>query len=150
MSNGWATTPRASGYNFWGCWGCVWPSKHSFVPPMRISTASKWFEGHKHPQHPPKNICLIRGLSPIHLMRWYGAQGLMWGARGPFPPPAAMFRYGCVDRCWPLEAGVRSDYCRNSKIVYGSIFLFLRRSHTFLTSDWAAKKGRLRRSHFAL
>ncbi len=33
------------------------------------------------------------------------------------------------------------------KIVYRSIFLFLRRNHTFLTSDLAAKKGRLRPSH---
>jgi hypothetical protein len=23
-------------------------------------------------------------------MNWRGAQGLMWGARGPFPPAAAM------------------------------------------------------------
>ena len=23
-------------------------------------------------------------------MHWRGAQGLMWGARGPFPPAAAM------------------------------------------------------------
>ncbi len=29
-------------------------------------------------------------------------------------------------------------------------FLFLRRSHTFLTSDLAAKKGRLRPSHFGV
>jgi hypothetical protein len=41
--------------------------------------------------NPPKNyICKLGGLSPIHLTRWHGAQGLMWGARGPFPPAAAM------------------------------------------------------------
>ncbi len=45
----------------------------------------------------PKNyIRLLGGLSPIHLMRWRGAQGLMWGTRGPFLPAAAMVGYGCV------------------------------------------------------
>ncbi len=45
----------------------------------------------------PKNyIRLLRGLSPIDLMRRRGAQGLMWGTRGPFPPAAAMVGYGCV------------------------------------------------------
>jgi hypothetical protein len=40
---------------------------------------------------PPKYIRKLVGLSPIHLMHWRGAQGLMWGARGPFLPAAAMF-----------------------------------------------------------
>jgi hypothetical protein len=41
--------------------------------------------------NPPQNyIRKLGGLSPIHLMRWCEAQGLMWGARGPFPPAAAM------------------------------------------------------------
>jgi hypothetical protein len=45
----------------------------------------------------PKNyIRLLGGLSPIHSTRWSGAQGLMWGTRGPFPPAAAMVGYGCV------------------------------------------------------
>jgi hypothetical protein len=39
---------------------------------------------------PPKYIRKLRGLSPIHSMHWRGAKGLMWGARGPFPPAAAM------------------------------------------------------------
>jgi hypothetical protein len=39
---------------------------------------------------PPKYIPKLGGLSPIHSMHWRGAQGLMWGARGPFPPAAAM------------------------------------------------------------
>jgi hypothetical protein len=50
----------------------------------------KCFEGHKHPQPPKKYIRKLGGLSPIHLMRQRGAQGLMWGARGPFPPAGAM------------------------------------------------------------
>ncbi len=45
----------------------------------------------------PKNyIRLLGGLSPIHLMLWRRAQGLVWGTRGPFPPAAAMVGYGCV------------------------------------------------------
>jgi hypothetical protein len=39
---------------------------------------------------PKKYICKLGGLSPIHSKRRHGAQGLMWGARGPFLPAAAM------------------------------------------------------------
>jgi hypothetical protein len=48
------------------------------------------FEGHTHPQPPPKYIRKFGGLSPIHLMHQHGAQGLIWGARGPFLPAVAM------------------------------------------------------------
>ncbi len=71
---------------------------------------------------PQKYIRKLGGLSPIHSTHWRGAQGLMWGARGLFPPVAAMVGYGCVGRCWPLEAYVRSTYLGIVKIVYGSIF----------------------------
>ncbi len=41
--------------------------------------------------YPPQNyIRKLRGLLPIHSTRQRGAQGLMWGARGPFPLVAAM------------------------------------------------------------
>ncbi len=40
---------------------------------------------------PPKEyIRKLGGLSPIHSTRRRGARRLMWGARGPFPPVAAM------------------------------------------------------------
>jgi hypothetical protein len=69
-----------------------------------------------HTLNSPKNyIRLLRGLLTIHSMHWIGAQGLMWGTRGPFLPAAAMVCYGYVGRCWPLEADVSSTYCRNSK-----------------------------------
>jgi hypothetical protein len=45
---------------------------------------------------PKKYIRLLGGLLPIHSMRRRGAQGLMWGTRGKFPPAAAMVGYGCV------------------------------------------------------
>ncbi len=74
------------------------------------------------PNSPKKYIRLLGGLLPIHLTRRHGAQGLMWGARGPFPPAAAMVGYGCVVWCWPLEAYVRSTYLGIGKIVYGVFF----------------------------
>jgi hypothetical protein len=44
-----------------------------------------------HTLNPPqKYIHKLRGLSSIHLKRWCVAQGLMWGAREPFLPAAAM------------------------------------------------------------
>ncbi len=46
--------------------------------------------------HPKKNIRLLGGLLPIHSTRQRGAKGLVWGARGPFLPAAAMVGYGCV------------------------------------------------------
>jgi hypothetical protein len=56
-----------------------------------IAGTKEHFEGHKHPQPPPQNyIRKLGGLSPIHSMHWRGAQGLMWGARGPLPSAAAM------------------------------------------------------------
>jgi hypothetical protein len=45
----------------------------------------------KNTLNPPKEYIRKLGeLLPIHLMHWRGAQGLMWGARGPFLPAAAM------------------------------------------------------------
>ncbi len=78
-----------------------------------------------HTLNSPKNYtCLLRGLLPIHLTRRRGAQGLMWGTSGPFPPVAAMVVYGCVGQCWPLEAYVRSTYCRNSKNCLRKYFFY--------------------------
>ncbi len=71
---------------------------------------------------PQKYIRKLRGLSPIHLTCRCRAQGLMWGARGPFLSAVAMVSYGCVGWCWPLEAYVRSTYLGIVKIVYKSIF----------------------------
>jgi hypothetical protein len=55
-----------------------------------IAGTKERFEGHKHPQPPQRIHPQAQGLSPIHSMRQRGARGLMWGARGPFPPAAAM------------------------------------------------------------
>jgi hypothetical protein len=80
-----------------------------------IATTLECVRDHKRPQQPQKYIHLLGGLSPIHSLRRHGAKGHVWGARGPFPPAAAMFGYGCDGWCWPLEAYVRSTNCRNSK-----------------------------------
>jgi hypothetical protein len=64
----------------------------------------------------PKNCThVLGGLLTIHLTHWIGAQGLMWGTRGPFFPAAAMVCYGYVGHCWPLDADVSSTNCRNIK-----------------------------------
>ncbi len=49
-----------------------------------IAGTKERFEGHTHPQSPPKI------LPPIHSMHRRGAQGLVWGARGTFLLAAAM------------------------------------------------------------
>jgi hypothetical protein len=106
------------------------------LPAMMHRHKSECFEGRAHPNSPKNYIRLLGGLFPIHLMRRRGAKGLVWGDRGPFLPAAAMVGYGC-DGCWrrtsdQLTVGI-------VKIVYGSFFLFLPSSHTFLTFDPAAK-----------
>ncbi len=55
VSNGWATTPQASRYNFWGCWGCVWPSKHSDIVAMHHHRNKGLLWGPYTPSIPPKN-----------------------------------------------------------------------------------------------
>jgi hypothetical protein len=53
-----------------------------------------------HTLNDPKNYThLLGGLSPIHLARWRGAQGLMWGARGPF-----LLADGWLWLCWSMLA----------------------------------------------
>ncbi len=54
------------------------------------SSQPERFEGHNTLNPPKEYIRKLGGLSPIHLKRRRGAQGLMWGARGPFLPAAAM------------------------------------------------------------
>ncbi len=78
-----------------------------------------------HTLNSPKNhIRLLGGLLTIHSMHWIGAQGLMWGTRGPFLPAAAMICYGCVGQFWPLEADVRSTYCKNSNYCLWKYFFY--------------------------
>ncbi len=69
-------------------------------------------------------IRMLRGLSPIHSTGWRRGKGLMWGTRGPYLPAAAIVGYGCVGRCWQLEANLRSTYCRNSKNCLRKYFFY--------------------------
>ncbi len=89
-----------------------------------IAGTKERFEGQTHPQHPQNYTRLLGGLLPIHLTHWRGAQGLMWGARGPFLLAAAMVGYGCVCCYWPLEANLRSTYCRNRKNFLRKYFFY--------------------------
>jgi hypothetical protein len=69
-------------------------------------------------------IRFLGELLTIQLMHWIGMQGLMWGTRGPFLLVAAMVCYGCVGRCWPLEADVRSTYCSNTNNSLWQCFFY--------------------------
>jgi hypothetical protein len=78
---------------------------------------------------PPKYIRKLGGLSPIHLMHRRGAQGLVWGARGPFLPAAAMVVAVVMPVVFCAKA---TERLKNSKktlklvvfIVYFSINIF--------------------------
>ncbi len=107
---------------FWGGWGCLWPSKRFWR--WCIATTLECIKGHAHPNSPKNYVCLLGGLSPIHSTRRHGAEGLMWGAREPFPLAAAMVGYGCDGWCWPLEAYVRSINCRNSRNCLRKYFFY--------------------------
>ena len=87
-SNGWATTPRASGYNFWGCWGVHGPQNTPILWRCIIAGSALRAINTLNPHK--EYILKLRGLSPIHSTRQHGVQVLMWGARGPFPLAAAM------------------------------------------------------------
>ncbi len=121
LMDGWQP-PEIADVFFGGVEGVYGPQSAPLFRWWWIATTSECFEGHKHPQQPQKVYRLIGGLLPIHLTCRRRAQGLMWGARGPFTPAAAMVGYGCVGWCWPLEAYVRLTYLGIVNIVYGSIF----------------------------
>jgi hypothetical protein len=88
------------------------------LPAMMHRQKSECFQGHAHPNSPKNYIRLLGGLSPIHSTSWRGAKGLVWGARGPFPP-AAMVGYGC-DGCWRRTSD--RPTVGIVEIVYRSIF----------------------------
>jgi hypothetical protein len=55
-----------------------------------IAGTKECFEGHNTLNPPKEYIRKLKGLLPIHSTRRRGAQGVMWGARGPFLPAVAM------------------------------------------------------------
>jgi hypothetical protein len=85
-----------------------------------IAGIKECFDGHTHPQPPPpkKYIRKLGGLSPIHSMHWRGAQGLMWGARGPFPPAAAMVVVVMMPVVFCAKATEIPKNATNTKISY--------------------------------
>jgi hypothetical protein len=55
-----------------------------------IAGTKECFEGCNTLKPPKKYICKLGGVSSTHLKHQRGAQGLMWGTRGPFLPTAAI------------------------------------------------------------
>jgi hypothetical protein len=55
-----------------------------------IAGTKESFEGHTHPQPPQKTHPQAWGVVTHPSKHCRGAQGLVWGARGPFLPLAAM------------------------------------------------------------
>ena len=103
--HGWATTHRASGYNFGESEGVYCHQSAHLFQRWCIATTLECFEGHTPPQPYKNYVHLLRGSSPIEQWWRCGVQGLMWGARGPFLPALVMVSCGWDGRCWPLEAG---------------------------------------------
>ncbi len=116
----WMTTPRACRCIFWEGWGCVWPSKHSFVPAMMNCHNIGVFWGPYTTSTAPKIISACSGGCHPSILR-VGAErkASMWGTRGQFPLAVAMVGYGCVGS-WRLTSD--QPTVRKVKIVYGSIF----------------------------
>jgi hypothetical protein len=82
------------------------PSTHVII----IAGTKELFEGHTPPQ-PRKNcIRLLGGSSLIERRRWRGAQCLMWGVRGAFPPASAVVGHGCDGRCCPVTSDYFNSY----------------------------------------
>jgi hypothetical protein len=82
--------PEQADITFGAVEGVYGPQNTPMLWRFIIARTKERFEGHKHPQPPPKYIRKLGRLSSIYLKRRRGAQGLMWGARGRFPPAAAM------------------------------------------------------------
>ena len=71
-----------------------------------------------HTLNPPKkNIRKFGGLSSIHSKHWRRVQGLMWGARGPFPPAAA------VVSCVLCSTGKSNKIIKISCLLAKSLFI---------------------------
>ncbi len=90
VSNGWAKNPEQADIVLGGVEGVYGPQDTPMLPQCIITITWECFEGHTHPQHPPKLHSLAWGLLTIHSTHWRRAQGLMWGTGGLFLPAAAM------------------------------------------------------------
>jgi hypothetical protein len=64
------------------CGGASWPEQRSALRAMHTLNLPKII--------PAASLGVCHMLSPIHLMHRHGAQGLMWGSRGPFQLAAAL------------------------------------------------------------
>ncbi len=136
---------------FWGeIEGVYGPQSTPLFRQWCITATLECFEGHTHPQQPPKLYPCSGG---CQLSIWRiglerkascGTLGGHFRRRRPWSAMVVLINVGR----WRLTSDQPTGGIVT--IVYGSNFLFLCRSHTFLTSDPAAKKGRFRPSHFGV
>jgi hypothetical protein len=82
--------PKQADIFFGAVEGVYGPQNTPMLWQFIIAGTKECFEGRTHPQPPQKYIHKLGRLSSIHSNCWRGAQGLMLGAWGPFPPAAAM------------------------------------------------------------
>ena len=93
----WGKTLRARAYKFLKVEGVYCHQNTLMLRQCIIVGTKERFEGHKPPHSPQNYTRLLRGLSPIHLTRCWGAWGLIWGVRGSFLPASALVvDVGCV------------------------------------------------------
>jgi hypothetical protein len=81
-----------------------------------IAGTKEHFEGHKHPQPPQKYIRKLGRLSSIYSKHWRRAQGLMWGARRPFPLAASMVVVVVMPVVFFAKATEKRN--KNTKIIW--------------------------------
>ncbi len=139
-SNRWATIPQDSGCSFLGGWGRVRPSKCSFVPAMMHRHNIGVFWGPCTPSTASKIIPACLGGCRPSIQRVGVEQKVSCRALGGhicWQQPWLAMVVLVDDGSWRLTSG--QPTVGIVKIVYWSIFLFLRRSRIFLTTDLAAK-----------
>ncbi len=135
-SNGWATTPWDSRCSFGGGWWCVCPSKRSFVPAMMHCHNIRVFLGPYTPSTASKIISACLGGCCPSIWHTSAEQKGSCGAQGghicrqrPWLAMVVLANVGSWRQTYDwLTVGI-------VKIVYRSIFLFLRRSHTVVFSQ---------------
>jgi hypothetical protein len=116
--------PKIVDVVFGGVEGVYAPQSAPLFRRWFIATTSECFEGHTHPQQPQKLYLLAWGVVAHLFDALEQSNRPMWGTRGPYTPAAAMVGYGCVGRCWQLEANIRLTYCRNSKNCQRKYFFY--------------------------
>ncbi len=86
---------------FWGCWGCVWPSKHFFVPAMMNCHNIGVFWGPYTPSTAPKIISACSGGCRPSIWRVGEEPKASCEALGALSTGGG---HGWLCLCWPILA----------------------------------------------